>query len=87
MILHHPVRDVRFELSFHWLTHKLTDIWEPFLLGCLICGLLFGSLGYFVISMLWRWRVAHHWHQRKVQRQARSAEEHSAKVNSPPGEG
>ena len=68
-----PVKDVEFELSFYWLTHSLSAIWKPFLLGCLISGLFFGSLGYFVLSMLWRWRVSYHWHQRKKQRRAREA--------------
>ncbi len=63
-----PVKDVEFELSFYWLTTSLAAIWKPFLLGCFICGLFFGSLGYFTISMLWRWRVARHWHQRKRRR-------------------
>ena len=66
-----PVKEIDFELSFYWLTHRLTAIWRPFLLGCLISGLFFGSLGYFVLSMLWRWRVSYHWHQRKKRRRAR----------------
>ena len=65
---------VEFELSWEWITHGLLAIWQPFLLGCFICGLFFGSLGYFVISMLWRWRVATHWAQRKRQRQEQKAE-------------
>ena len=71
MLIDVPVKDVEFELSFYWLTHSLLAIWKPFLLGCLVSGLFFGSLGYFVLSMLWRWRVAHHWHQRKRRRAAR----------------
>ena len=66
-----PVQQVQFELSWNWLTHSLGAIWQPFLLGCFIAGLFFGSVGYFVISMLWRWRVAHHWTERKRQRAAR----------------
>lgn len=71
MIVDVPLKDVEFELSIYWLSHSLGTIWKPFLLGCLICGLFFGCLGYFVISQLWRWRVAHHWHQRKRIRAAR----------------
>ena len=63
-----PVKEVEFELSIFWLTHSLVAIWKPFLLGCLVSGLFFGSLGYFVLSMLWRWRVSYHWHQRKRRR-------------------
>jgi hypothetical protein len=71
MIIDVPVENIEFELSFYWLTNSLVTIWKPFLLGCLICGLLFGSLGYFTISMLWRWRVVYHWHERKRKRAAR----------------
>lgn len=64
-----PVTEVQFELSFYWMSHTAAHVWKPFLLGCLLCGLSCGSLGYFTVSMLWRWRVAHHWHQRKKRRE------------------
>jgi uncharacterized protein (DUF2062 family) len=72
MIIEVPLQAVEFELSFHWLSHHLAAIWRPFLLGCLISGLFFGSMGYFVISMMWRWRVVYHWHERKRKRAARA---------------
>ncbi len=68
-----PVREIEFEMTFHWLTYRLADIWKPFLLGCLLCGTFLGCLGYFVVSQLWRWRVAYHWHRRRRQRAARRA--------------
>ena len=68
LIIGVPVEPVIFELSFHWLAHSLASIWQPFLLGCLLCGLFFGSLGYFVINMLWRWRVVRHLRERKRRR-------------------
>jgi uncharacterized protein (DUF2062 family) len=71
MIVDVPLKDIEFELSIYWLSHSMQSIWKPFLLGCLICGLFFGSLGYFLISMLWRWRVAHHWQERKRRRAAK----------------
>ena len=70
LLIDAPVKQVQFELSWNWLTHSLGAIWQPFLLGCFIAGLFFGSVGYFVISMLWRWRVAHHWKERKRLRAA-----------------
>ena len=77
-----PLKEVHFELSFYWLSHSMAKIWKPFLLGCFICGLFFGSLGYFTISMLWRWRVSQRWRHRKRQReQARE----SSEVSSGPG--
>lgn len=64
-----PVEPLSFELSFHWLANRLESIWQPFLLGCLLCALFAGSLGYFVINMLWRWRVVRHLRDRKRRRQ------------------
>ena len=58
LIVDVPVHALDFELSFHWLGTQLITIWKPFLLGCFICGLFFGSVGYFFISLMWRWRVA-----------------------------
>ena len=74
LIINEPVTDVRFALSFHWISHTLAQIWQPFLLGCLICGLFFGCLGYFAVSMAWRWRVSVHWRERKHRRAMHKAE-------------
>ena len=70
LFLDTQVQEFHFELGFHWLGNGLAAVWKPLLLGCLICGLAAGSLGYFTISMLWRWQVAHKWHQRKLRREA-----------------
>jgi len=69
-LLNTPVEALHFELSFHWLGNGLAAVWKPFLLGCLVCGLSLGSLGYFTLSMVWRWQVAYKWHQRKLRRSA-----------------
>jgi uncharacterized protein (DUF2062 family) len=71
LIINVPVTAMEFELSFHWLTNQLANIWQPFLLGCLICGLFFGCLGYFIVSLMWRWRVSVHWRERKRKRASR----------------
>jgi uncharacterized protein (DUF2062 family) len=70
LIINEPMTVMKFELSFNWLGSQLAHIWEPFLLGCLVCGLFCGSLGYFVVSLAWRWRVAVHWRERKRRRAA-----------------
>ncbi|MEM9257062.1 MAG: DUF2062 domain-containing protein [Pseudomonadota bacterium] len=67
-----PIQNLEFEMSLYWFSHKLSAVWKPLLLGCLVCGLFFGCLGYFVISLLWRWHVTRRWHQRKKERAARS---------------
>jgi uncharacterized protein (DUF2062 family) len=71
LLLDVPVSQMEFELSFAWLGSQLAHIWQPFLLGCLVCGLFFGCLGYFIISLLWRWRVSVQWKQRKRRRAGR----------------
>ncbi len=80
MIIDVPMQDMDFELSVHWLGNSLDAIWQPFLLGCLICGLFFGCLGYFVISLMWRWRVSYHWRERRRRRR-------EARASSDPGSG
>ena len=75
-----------FEVSMEWLWSSLANNWQPLLLGSLVCGLLFGSLGYFVINMLWRWRVSVHWRRRK-RRQALAAELTAARADPTPGAG
>jgi hypothetical protein len=71
LIVDVPVQQMELDLSVHWLTNSLAAIWKPFLLGCLICGLFFGCLSYFIISQLWRWNVVMRWRARKRLRAAR----------------
>jgi uncharacterized protein (DUF2062 family) len=68
LIIDVPVTEIDFEPGFDWLSNSLAAIWQPFLLGSLICGLFSGSLGYLIVNQLWRWRVARHWHKRKRKR-------------------
>jgi hypothetical protein len=71
LIIDVPITDFDYESGFDWLGNSLAAIWQPFLLGSLICGLFFGSLGYLIINLLWRWRVARRWHTRKRKRAER----------------
>ena len=63
--LNTPVQTLKFELSWEWLTTELATKWEPFLLGCFICGMLSGILGYAAIRLLWRINIASQWAARK----------------------
>lgn len=65
LIIDVPVQPVEFQLSWDWFSNSLGTIWQPLLLGCVICGLFFGSLGFFVMSMIWRWKVVSRWRERK----------------------
>jgi uncharacterized protein (DUF2062 family) len=71
LIIDVPVQALEFELSWQWLSNSLGTVWRPVLLGAVICGLFFGSLGFFIISMMWRWKVVTQWRARKRARLAR----------------
>lgn len=58
-----------FELSLTWIRHELASVWEPFLLGSLVCGLLSAAAGYGLIRLIWRWHVVRSWEARKGRRQ------------------
>lgn len=57
-----------FELSWEWLTSGLAAIWQPFLLGCLITGVVSAVVGYMSIRLFWRYRIVKEWRKRKLRR-------------------
>ncbi|MEQ8513994.1 MAG: DUF2062 domain-containing protein [Chromatocurvus sp.] len=56
--------------DLYWLFAKIGTVWPPLLLGCLLLGLFAGSVGYFVINTIWRWRVGRDWRRRQRRRLA-----------------
>jgi uncharacterized protein (DUF2062 family) len=44
----------RFEFSWDWLQNGLGVIWKPFLLGCLVCGMIGGYTAYRLLELIWR---------------------------------
>ena len=58
-----------FELSFEWLMTELSQIWQPFLLGCLVMATLSAIIGYCMVRLFWRYHI---WQQIK-QRRTRTA--------------
>ncbi|HHH36569.1 MAG TPA: DUF2062 domain-containing protein [Gammaproteobacteria bacterium] len=73
LILNQPTRDVSFALTIDWLTTQLGQIWQPFLLGCLLFGTLAALLGNLLIRGFWRFTVRKHWHLRRERRRQREA--------------
>ena len=65
-ILNTPPSDIQFELSYEWLEAELSIIWEPFLLGCLICGIVSSVLGYVLSRLIWRIVVIKTWNKRRL---------------------
>jgi len=57
--------NIAFELSFTWLYNKMYDIWQPFLLGCIICALITSILGTFLFRIIWRLLILKYWYERK----------------------
>jgi len=52
-----PVQNFNFQLSFQWLENGLGPLWKPFLLGCLICSVVAGLVGWVALEVFWRWNV------------------------------
>ena len=54
LVLGHPGDKLEVEPSWDWLRDGLGTIWEPFLVGCLICGVVGGFLAYRLLELIWR---------------------------------
>lgn len=54
-----------FELSWSWLIQSVSTIGPAFLLGCAICSIIAGIVGYFSMDWLWRWSVVKAWEERR----------------------
>jgi hypothetical protein len=65
-------RHLDFELSIEWLLHELGAVWQPFLLGCLMLGLISAIAGHIAVRMIWRIHVMSSWRERQRRRQTRS---------------
>ena len=68
-VLGTDVREFEFQLSWEWLMGSVNTIGPAFLLGCMICSVVFGSLGYATMSFLWRRSVIKSWQARRAKRQ------------------
>ena len=55
-----------FHLSWDWLQYGLGPVWQPFLLGCMVCALVLGFLGWACLELAWRWRVTSRYRARHV---------------------
>ena len=70
MLDEHP-RRIQFEMSIQWLLTRLDDIWEPFLLGCFVLGLLSATVGHLAVRAIWRIHVIQSWRLRRERLVAR----------------
>ncbi|MBV7297060.1 DUF2062 domain-containing protein [Enterovibrio paralichthyis] len=61
-----PHQAFHFELTWEFLFHQMSQIGPPFLLGCLVCGIFFATLGYFGVRGIWRYSVVRSWQKRRL---------------------
>ena len=66
-------RPLNFDLSWDWLTTQLLPIWKPFLLGCLVMGLVTAVLGYIALGGIWHLSLVLQYHKRKNTNEVRRA--------------
>ena len=52
-------------LTFDWFLEQLADVWLPLLVGCLICGLITGAIGFLSVRLYYRWRINRYIQQRR----------------------
>ncbi|TQV81335.1 DUF2062 domain-containing protein [Exilibacterium tricleocarpae] len=67
-ILQTPEIQFSIELSWEWVTTKLVKLWQPLLVGSLLSGIFFGTLGYVTMQLFWRWHVVSNWRKRQQMR-------------------
>ncbi len=69
-LLDSPSIEFTLEFSWEWFSTEFTNLWQPLVVGSLLCGVVFGGLGYISIQLFWRWHVLRNWEKRKRRRDA-----------------
>ncbi len=70
-----PMHKIDFsEPSIQWLLTEMKLIWEPFLLGCLVCGIVSAVLGNLFIRAFWRFHIIRNRRARKLRERCRKEE-------------
>ena len=64
-VLNVAPRRFAFKFSFDWLQYGLGPMWQPFLVGCLICAVLAGGTGWIGLELIWRWSVRSRYRARR----------------------
>ncbi|MFF7706843.1 DUF2062 domain-containing protein [Pseudomonas sp. NPDC007930] len=61
-----PPRQLPEGMNWEWISAQLATMWQPFLLGSVVCAVLAGLLGYYATQVLWRWSVGRQWRRRRA---------------------
>ena len=67
-ILGNDTAILAFEFTWAWFAEQGIAVYLPIALGGVIAGLVVGTLGYFSVQFLWRWKVINNWEARKERR-------------------
>lgn len=65
-----------FELSFNWLLTGLSAIWQPFLLGCLVVGVICSLASFVLVRVLWHLHILQHIKERAARHHNRRSGKH-----------
>jgi uncharacterized protein (DUF2062 family) len=60
-----PPRHLPDSLNWDWISGQLSTLWQPFLLGSVVSGLLLGGAAYLATLLYWRWWVSRQWRRRR----------------------
>lgn len=64
-LLRMPPRTLADGVTLEWLSSQLGTLWQPFLLGSLVAGLVLGGVAYGATRGYWAWWVRHQWRRRQ----------------------
>lgn len=53
------------ELTVEWFTHGFLNVWQPLLLGSILCGAFASLLGFIGLDLLWRASIADYVEKRR----------------------
>jgi hypothetical protein len=71
-LLQVPVEQHDFTLTWEWLSSEFLTIWQPFLLGSLVCGIAAALLGILFTRLAWRLVVIRNWLKRQKKNKSKS---------------
>ncbi|WP_297808198.1 DUF2062 domain-containing protein [uncultured Methylophaga sp.] len=63
-VLQIPMQHYAFSLSWEWFSQEFLNIWQPLLLGSVICGIVAALLGILFVRLIWRLVVIRSWIRR-----------------------
>jgi uncharacterized protein (DUF2062 family) len=69
-VLGTPPHHFRFVADWRWFRHGLEPVWQPFLVGCVVCAVVAGFLGWLVLELIWRWQVTSRYRTRHAAQSA-----------------